>query len=85
MASTATVTLRPSAMRMAMLPAARSICAISQPPKMSPDGLVSAGMAITRIIALFNLKPGVKVADYEAWARAVDLPVVRRPFAAGVN
>lgn len=33
-------------------------------------------MAITRIIALFNLKPGVKVADYEAWARAVDLPTV---------
>jgi hypothetical protein len=33
-------------------------------------------MAITRIIALFNLKPGVKVAEYEAWARAVDLPTV---------
>jgi hypothetical protein len=33
-------------------------------------------MAITRIIALFNLKPGVKVADYEAWARRVDLPTV---------
>jgi hypothetical protein len=33
-------------------------------------------MAITRIIALFNLKPGVAVADYEAWARRVDLPTV---------
>jgi hypothetical protein len=33
-------------------------------------------MAITRIIALFNLKPGVAVADYEAWARKVDLPTV---------
>jgi hypothetical protein len=33
-------------------------------------------MAITRLIALFNLKPGVKVSDYEAWARAVDLPTV---------
>jgi hypothetical protein len=33
-------------------------------------------MATTRIIAFFNLKPGVKVADYEAWARAVDLPTV---------
>ncbi len=33
-------------------------------------------MAITRIIALFNLKPGVDVADYEAWARRVDLPTV---------
>jgi hypothetical protein len=33
-------------------------------------------MAITRIIALFNLKPGVDVSDYEAWARRVDLPTV---------
>lgn len=29
-----------------------------------------------RIIALFNLKPGVSAADYEAWARRVDLPTV---------
>jgi hypothetical protein len=29
-----------------------------------------------RLIALFNLKPGVSVADYEAWARANDLPTV---------
>jgi hypothetical protein len=33
-------------------------------------------MAITRIVALFNLKPGVRLDDYEAWARAVDLPTV---------
>ena len=33
-------------------------------------------MASTRIIALFNLRPGVKVSDYEAWARSVDLPTV---------
>jgi hypothetical protein len=33
-------------------------------------------MAITRIIALFNLKPGVDAAEYEAWARDVDLPTV---------
>ncbi len=33
-------------------------------------------MPITRIVALFNLKPGVEVADYEAWARRVDLPTV---------
>lgn len=33
-------------------------------------------MPTKRIIALFNLKPGVKVADYEAWARSVDLPTV---------
>jgi hypothetical protein len=29
-----------------------------------------------RLIALFNLKPGVEVAAYEAWARATDLPTV---------
>jgi hypothetical protein len=31
-----------------------------------------------RLIALFNLKPGVKEVDYEAWARRVDLPTVNR-------
>ena len=35
--------------RAATLPAARSICAMSHPPKMSPAGLVSAGMAMVRI------------------------------------
>ena len=30
----------------------------------------------TRIVALFNLKPGVSAADYEAWAKRVDLPTV---------
>jgi hypothetical protein len=33
-------------------------------------------MADTRIIALFNLKPGVEIEAYEAWARTVDLPTV---------
>ncbi|MEH0194659.1 REDY-like protein HapK [Caulobacter zeae] len=33
-------------------------------------------MAVTRIVALFNLKPGVSVADYEAWAKERDLPTV---------
>jgi hypothetical protein len=28
------------------------------------------------VIVLFNLKPGVDVAQYEAWARDSDLPVV---------
>jgi hypothetical protein len=28
------------------------------------------------IVVLFNLKPGVSVEQYEAWARATDLPVV---------
>lgn len=30
-----------------------------------------------RIIALFNLKPGVEREDYEEWARTRDLPGVR--------
>jgi hypothetical protein len=30
----------------------------------------------TRIVALFNLKRGVTPADYERWARRVDLPTV---------
>jgi hypothetical protein len=29
-----------------------------------------------RVIALFNLKPGISVEDYEAWARRSDLPTV---------
>lgn len=33
-------------------------------------------MASTRIIVLFNLKPGRVAADYEAWARGSDLPTV---------
>lgn len=30
------------------------------------------------IVVLFNLKPGVDAADYEAWAIATDLPAVNR-------
>ena len=52
MPSTATVAARPRAVSAARLPAARSIWVISQPPKMSPAGLVSAGMAIVRIAGL---------------------------------
>ncbi|MBP2551452.1 hypothetical protein J2858_004394 [Neorhizobium galegae] len=29
-----------------------------------------------RVIVLFNLRPGVTVADYETWAKTTDLPVV---------
>ena len=29
-----------------------------------------------KILALFNLKPDVSVADYEAWAKSVDIPTV---------
>lgn len=31
----------------------------------------------TRIIALFNLKPGIDRTAYEEWARSVDLPTVK--------
>ena len=31
---------------------------------------------MTRIIVLFNLKPGVSAADYEQWAKQTDLPTV---------
>lgn len=30
----------------------------------------------TRIVALFNLKPGISVADYENWAKTKDIPTV---------
>lgn len=30
----------------------------------------------TRILALFNLKSGVSIEDYENWAKTVDLPTV---------
>ena len=30
----------------------------------------------TRIVALFNLKPGVSEADYQAWARSTDILTV---------
>ena len=45
MASTATVTTRPLARSMAAMAPAMSIWLITQPPKMSPAGLVSAGIA----------------------------------------
>ncbi|MCG8503744.1 MAG: REDY-like protein HapK [Sphingomonadales bacterium] len=32
---------------------------------------------MTLILALFNLRPGVTEADYEAWARETDLPTAR--------
>lgn len=30
------------------------------------------------VVVLFNLKPGVKAGDYEAWARSTDLPIVNK-------
>src|SRR5215470_3906794 len=47
-AVTATVAVRPLARRVATVPPARSICDRSQPPKMSPCGLASAGIAMAR-------------------------------------
>ena len=45
---TATVAMRPLAMREGSTAPARSTWAISQPPKMSPLPLTSAGSGITR-------------------------------------
>jgi len=33
---------------------------------------------MTTLIVLFNLKPGVSAAEYEAFARSTDLPIVRK-------
>src|SRR3954464_3147929 len=49
MPDTATVTTRPSARSVAVIFPALSISAMSQPPKMSPRGLVSAGIARVRL------------------------------------
>lgn len=32
---------------------------------------------MTTLVVLFNLKPGVSPADYEAWATSTDMPIVR--------
>jgi hypothetical protein len=48
MPSMAMVAQRPAARWKAIEAAARSICDQSQPPKMSPSGLVSDGMAMAR-------------------------------------
>ena len=50
MAVIATVAVRPFARRVATVPPARSICDSSQPPKMSPCGLASAGIAMARSV-----------------------------------
>ena len=49
MPCTATVATRPLARAPAVMPPATSIWDISQPPKMSPLGLVSRGMARVRM------------------------------------
>jgi hypothetical protein len=43
-------------------------------------------MTATRIVVLFNLKPGISRDDYETWARTRDLPSVRSlPSIAGFD
>ena len=49
MAVIATVATRPWARWLAVIPPAISICARTQPPKMSPLGFASAGMAKVRM------------------------------------
>src|ERR1700688_3016281 len=48
----ATVTTRPFARRVAAALPARSICDTNQPPKMSPCGLVSIGIAMAQSVGL---------------------------------
>src|SRR3954471_14397835 len=48
MSVTAAVTTRSCAQRVAVIAPAASIWAMIQPPKMSPDGLISAGIARVR-------------------------------------
>jgi hypothetical protein len=50
-ASTAIVTTRPRAHSTPAMPPAWSMCAITQPPKMSPLALVSAGIAMVRTVS----------------------------------
>src|SRR6202162_6347874 len=50
----ATVTTRTFERRVAAELPARSICDISQPPKMSPCGLVSVGIAIAQSVGLVS-------------------------------
>ena len=49
MPSMATVTTRDFATFAARIPLPRSICEMIQPPKISPLGFVSAGMAMVRM------------------------------------
>jgi hypothetical protein len=52
-----------------MLEAARSICDISQPPKMSPAGLASAGMAMVRITGSPSESDGGGDVSFDALSR----------------
>src|SRR6188474_2651343 len=71
---TATVAMRPRAMRPATVPPARSTCAMIQPPKMSPFWLASAGIGMTRSAGCL---PSGSCSNLSALA----LQVVQRPAA----
>jgi hypothetical protein len=45
--------------------------------KYDSGGSMNGRTAVTTIVVLFNLKPGVSPDRYEAWARSTDLPIVR--------
>jgi hypothetical protein len=75
-AATATVATRPRARSEAAMPPAMSICASSQPPKMSPDGLASPGMASVRRKG----SPRGTGGSLLCWSKSLaPAPVPRRP------
>src|ERR1700730_8108842 len=77
MPTTATVAHLPRARGAARLPPARPICESSHPPKMSPFGLASAGIAITRISGIPGGSLGeVFCDDSPATADAIIPPIL---------
>jgi hypothetical protein len=40
------------------------------------DNKIAGGASMKTMIVLFNLKPGQSEADYEKWAKEVDIPTV---------
>src|SRR4051812_36828927 len=77
MPSTATVAHRPRARRAASAPPARSIWESSQPPNISPLGLASAGIAMTRISGMpGGSLGGVSCDDSPATADAIIPPIL---------
>ena len=76
-----TVTVRPSARRAAAEPPARSIWQSSQPPKMSPCALVSAGIAMARSAG--SDCGGVSIAADDFAEGLVDLVIAAESLAEG--
>src|ERR1700722_16599411 len=82
MAGIATVTTRPLARLVATVLPARSICDNNQPPKISPAGLASAGIAMARSAG--SVFGGASVASlaliviFSSWALHKRQPTCRR-------